>query len=264
MKKFLPIILILSVVLVSACTQYGGTTTTTRAPATTTTTVQLKPSVTVSDQLIVNSKVTIAKVVSVGPGWMTIHADSNGAPGAGIGQAAVSSGVNTNVAVEIDATKATSTLYAMLHVDKGIIGTYEFPGADVPATADGKPVSPSFKSSGTSATTTTVAAMTKTVVEITSTGFSPLTAKIKAGEKISFVNKDSSKTHWPASAVHPTHTIYPGSGITKCGTADASAIFDACKGLALNEEWTFTFTQKGSWNYHDHLNPSLTGTVVVE
>ena len=255
MKKFLPIMLLL-LVLFSACTQYGGTTTTTIAA--TTTTVQLKPSVTVNDQPIVNSKVTVANVVSVGPGWMTIHADSNGAPGAGIGHAAVSDGENKNVAVSIDATKATSTLYAMLHVDKGIIGTYEFPGDDVPATADGKVVTPSFKSSGVSATTTTVAAMTKTVVEITSTGFSPLTAKVKVGEKVAFVNKDSSRTHWPASAVHPTHAVYPESG------GCIGSKFDACEGLAFNAEWTFTFNEKGSWNYHDHLNPSLTGTVVVE
>ena len=261
--KFSLVMLILSVVLVSACAQYQQTTTTTQAPTTTTGEVmEKKPSVTVSDQPIVNRKVTVAKVVSVGPGWMTIHADANGAPGAVIGKTAVNDGENTNVVVEINTSAATGTLYAMLHVDTGKVGTYEFPGDDVPAIADGKPVTPSFKSSGTGASTTTVVAAAK-IVEITSTGFSPKTLTIKAGEKVTFVNKGSG-AHWPASAVHPTHAVYPGSGLIKCGTAEQANIFDACKGLATNEEFTFTFNSKGSWNYHDHQNPSLTGTVVVE
>ncbi len=255
MKNIL-LLTLLSIVFASACTQHGVQPTTTTSAAPTPTTVHLKPSVTVSDQPIVNGKVTVAKVVSVGPGWMTVHADANGAPGAVIGKTSVSDGENTNVAVEINTSAATSTLYAMLHVDVGVIGTYEFPGDDVPATVDGKPVTPSFKSSGTGASTTTVAAAAKTV-EITSTGFSPATVTIKAGEKVAFVNKGSG-LHWPASAVHPTHAMYPESG------GCIGSKFDACKGLATNEEWSFTFNEKGSWNYHDHLNPSLTGTIVVE
>ncbi|MBI2145450.1 hypothetical protein HYU18_03960 [Candidatus Woesearchaeota archaeon] len=100
-------------------------------------------------------------------------------------------------------------------------------------------------------------------VTITASGFVPQTLTIEAGEEVTFLNKDSTQ-HWPASAVHPTHTAYPGSDIAKCGTADAKTVFDACKGLAQGEAFKFTFNQKGSWKYHDHLNPSLWGTVVVE
>ena len=32
----------------------------------------------------------------------------------------------------------------MLHIDEGVVGTYEFPGADGPALVDGKPVTPPF------------------------------------------------------------------------------------------------------------------------
>lgn len=100
------------------------------------------------------------------------------------------------------------------------------------------------------------------VVEITSSGFNPSTINIKKGEMIKFVNKDSSE-HWPASAFHPTHKIYPGSGIEKCGTEEESEIFDVCKGLRKDESYSFTFNNRGSWNYHDHLNPSSKGVVVV-
>ncbi len=46
-----------------------------------------------------------------------------GQPGAVIGHAAVPDGLSANVSVTIDAAKATPTLYAMLHVDKGAVGT---------------------------------------------------------------------------------------------------------------------------------------------
>ena len=50
-----------------------------------------------------------------------------------------------NVVVEIDTSIATEILYAMLHVDAGSEGDYEFPGEDTPASdADGNVVTPSF------------------------------------------------------------------------------------------------------------------------
>ncbi len=102
------------------------------------------PSVTVRDQTATSS-VVVQRVVSGGPGWIVIHADVNGSPGPVIGYAAVQEGVNTNVRVKIDAAKKTPVLYAMLHVDAGEIGKYEFPGADVPVKMNGMMVSPAFK-----------------------------------------------------------------------------------------------------------------------
>ena len=100
------------------------------------------------------------------------------------------------------------------------------------------------------------------VVEITSAGFNPSMLEIKQGDRVTFVNKDSGK-HWPASAMHPTHTVYPGSDIKKCGTDEDNMIFDSCKGLKQNEAWSFVFNEKGSWGYHDHLSAKLFGKIVV-
>jgi hypothetical protein len=72
-----------------------------------------------------------------------IHLDDNG-PGAVVGFAPVKDGVNRNVVVKIDTYTATPKLYAMLHKDAGKVGTYEFPGADVPVMNGGKMVSPAF------------------------------------------------------------------------------------------------------------------------
>jgi len=99
-------------------------------------------------------------------------------------------------------------------------------------------------------------------VKITDAGFVPSAVNIKKGDSVTWVNEGSSPV-WPASAAHPTHTVYPGSNIAKCGTDEGADIFDACKGLSNGESWTFQFNQAGSWNYHDHLNASHFGKVNV-
>ena len=100
------------------------------------------------------------------------------------------------------------------------------------------------------------------VITYTDSGFSPKTITINLGDTVTFKNQ-SSDDFWPASAVHPTHTVYPGSGIQKCGTAAANTIFDACGHVKPGASWSVTFTNKGSWGYHDHLNAGRWGTMVV-
>ncbi len=99
-------------------------------------------------------------------------------------------------------------------------------------------------------------------IEITSSGFSPNSLEIESGDSVKFVNLKSVES-WPASDIHPTHTLYPGSGSSKCGTAEEENIFDACRGLQTGESYTFTFNEKGSWGYHDHLRASSKGTIIV-
>jgi len=106
-------------------------------------------------------------------------------------------------------------------------------------------------------TTLTVEITSSTLtVEITSSGFSPKTFEINAGDTVTWTNMDS-RSHWPASAVHPTHTVYPEPG------GCIGSKFDACKGLSNRESYSFTFNEKGTWGYHDHLRASLTGTIIV-
>lgn len=125
--------------------------TATKPAPTATPEAMMKPEVEVKDQEIKDSSVVIAKVVSDGPGWLVIHAQAEGKPGPVIGYAPVKSGENKDVVVKIDESKATETLYAMLHVDAGTVGTYEFPGADVPAAVDGQVITPAFKAMQASA-----------------------------------------------------------------------------------------------------------------
>ena len=101
------------------------------------------------------------------------------------------------------------------------------------------------------------------VIVYTNSGFAPDVFRTQPGGTVAFVNQSSSLM-WLASAVHPTHQAYPGSDIKKCDTLEAQNIFDACKGVASGQEWSFQFLRAGTWKYHNHLNPSHTGTIVVE
>ncbi len=103
---------------------------------------------------------------------------------------------------------------------------------------------------------------TEHIVEITNEGFVPKTLEIKKGDKVTWINKLVTKA-WPAGNSHPTHTNYPGSSIIKCGTAEEKNIFDSCRELQKDESYNFVFNEIGSWGYHNHLQPSKSGKIVV-
>lgn len=87
------------------------------------------------------------------------------------------------------------------------------------------------------------------MIEITDTGFTPSTVTINAGQTVTFINNGQAP-HWPASDPHPTHTNLPG--------------FDAEHALQTGEKYSYTFNDKGSWGFHDHLNARLTGRINVQ
>lgn len=86
------------------------------------------------NQAIVNNSITVKEVYADQDGWMVVHVDDNGKPGKVIGQTAVKKGETNNVVVPLTEPVANGAkLWPMLHIDAGTIGTYEFPGPDVPA-----------------------------------------------------------------------------------------------------------------------------------
>jgi uncharacterized surface protein with fasciclin (FAS1) repeats len=113
---------------------------------------QFTPEVFVIDQDIVDGSVNVTRATINGDGWVVIHVDADGAPGDVIGYAHLMDGVNANVKVDVDAGAATDTLHAMLHVDGGEVGAYEFPGPDEPLTVDDAIVMMPFEVTGTSDT----------------------------------------------------------------------------------------------------------------
>ncbi|MDX2141537.1 MAG: hypothetical protein SF123_25850, partial [Chloroflexota bacterium] len=112
--------------------------------------VEGTPMVAVSDQVSLDGTVVIDEIFSSGPGWIVIHIDNGGAPGPVAGMTHLAAGVNANVTVKLygeGMADPTPTLFAMLHVDDGEAGVYEFgtvEGADGPVSVDGAVVTPSF------------------------------------------------------------------------------------------------------------------------
>lgn len=105
------------------------------------------PSVTVSDQVILDNTVTVASAYSVGPGFVVIHTDNGGSPGPVAGVEPVNPGWNYNIVIAVDPAMVTPVLYAMLHLDDGTIGTYEFDGQsglDNPVIVGDEVVTPAF------------------------------------------------------------------------------------------------------------------------
>lgn len=89
----------------------------------------------------------------------------------------------------------------------------------------------------------------ETTIEINAKGFLPEQVRIKAGDKVTWVNNDTDD-HQVSSDLHPTHLIYP-----PINTIDT---------LAPAQKKSLTFPEKGTYKYHDHLNPQFRGSVTVE
>jgi plastocyanin len=197
----------------------------------------ITPSVTVTDQGLTDGRVVIAEVMSDGPGWLVIHAQADGKPGAILGYSPVADGANSNVAVQLDLTAATSTLYAMLHTDAGLAGTWEFPGgADAPVMVNDQILSPAFNLQ---------AASGEAEVEIEDFQFRPKVLVIRAGTTVKWSNKDVA-----------VHTATSDTGLWDSGS------------LANGEEYFFTFTEPGVYPYYciPHGAPGgqgMAATVIV-
>lgn len=95
------------------------------------------------------------------------------------------------------------------------------------------------------------------IVSYDGKSYDPASIEIKKGDSVTFVNNGAGEM-WPASAMHPTHAVYPTTG------GCIGSTFDACAGLPAGGSWSFVFDQDGAWKYHDHLNPSARGTVNVK
>lgn len=97
-----------------------------------------KDAVDADNQAIKNGSITVAEIYASQDGWIAVHLDEGGKPGKVLGQTAVKKGENKNVAVKLsEDVPAGGKLWPMLHIDAGVIGTYEFPGPDAPVIVGG-------------------------------------------------------------------------------------------------------------------------------
>jgi len=87
-------------------------------------------------------------------------------------------------------------------------------------------------------------------VDITETGFSPLTIRVKKGDRITWINKDA-KPHQVAADPHPT-----GESLPTLKSEDP---------LMQDESYTAVLEKPGTFTYHDYLDPvGFQATIIVE
>lgn len=88
----------------------------------------------------------------------------------------------------------------------------------------------------------------ETTITLTSSGFEPKTLTIKAGTKVVWTNK-SGGTATVNSAPHPQHTDFPPLNLGEFGDGQSLEL---------------VFEKPGTYKYHNHLNASQFGQVIVE
>lgn len=99
-----------------------------------------------------------------------------------------------------------------------------------------------------SPTTEITASAQQTTVTLTQSGFEPATVTVKAGAKVIWTNS-SGKLATVDSAGHPAHLAYPPLNLGE---------------LSDGSQVSLVFDKAGTYKYHNHLNPSQIGAVVVE
>jgi len=88
----------------------------------------------------------------------------------------------------------------------------------------------------------------RVVVTYTDSGFAPSPIRVKVGSIVTFVN-ESSGMMWVASDPHPSHTLLSG--------------FDELTSVGKGGTYEYTFAKVGTWTYHNHVSPSVKGSVIV-
>jgi len=96
--------------------------------------------------------------------------------------------------------------------------------------------------------TTPSGTMQEQAIQVTASGFSPQSVTIKAGTKVTWTNTSGSMIVI-ASNPHPVHTDYPPLNLGS---------------LANGQSVSLVFPTPGTYGYHNHLNPSQTGTIIVQ
>lgn len=94
-----------------------------------------------------------------------------------------------------------------------------------------------------------------TTIMYTDAGFNRPNISIPQGSSVTFLNQRPQRPMWVASNDHPEHLLYPE--------------FDQGKALGYeplpkDNAFTFTFTKKGRWMYHDHYDAALQGVINVD
>ncbi len=118
--------------------------------------------------------------------------------------------------------------------------------ANTPAQTTNTPSTTPAPTSSQSSSQSTPAA--QNTITYSSSGFSPATLTVKSGTTVMIKNDSSSLLQFDSNP-HPAHTDDTELNVGS---------------ISPGQSKTVTVTKTGSHDYHNHLNPSDTGTLVVQ
>jgi plastocyanin len=246
MRKVMALVIPLALVA-AACGDDDATTTaptTTIAPATT---VAAGPAmspaeVVFEDQASDGTTIVVASVTLPSPGFIAVHGNADGAPGAVIGHSdLLPEGTSTDVEITLDQPlDATDLVFPMAHIDVDGDGTYEFFPPD--ETTDGPALTAGGDVAVVGGEVTVDAGESGSGALITIAGFEYSgAATVSVGVEVTVRNDDGVPHTWTAT-----------DGPFDSGT------------LGTGGEFTFTFDEPGEFAYFCSIHPSMTGTITVE
>ncbi len=103
-------------------------------------------------------------------------------------------------------------------------------------------------SQNTNSTVPTQGTRNSSSVQVSSNGFQPMNLVIKAGTTVTWTNNSGEDVSINSNN-HPTHLLYPPLNLGR--VSDGGQV-------------SLTFDTPGTYGYHNHLNPSQTGTITVQ
>ena len=168
-------------------------------------------------------------------------------------------GVHKDVQIFLgNADLSKSELVVMMYEDyanDGIFNDLEMPALDQNGNmtaryvATGMPLPTSITEGESSGMVHAMAGMKNMAkVRYTDKGFIPEKVDVLVGSTVEFIN-ESSTGMWVASIPHPQHTKLP--------------TFDQFRLYKKGAKYRYVFDKKGTWEYHDHINPARGGIVQV-
>ncbi len=99
--------------------------------------IVVAPSITVVDQSIDDSSITLGPVTMTVDGWLVAYENDGEKPGQILGYEYVPTGEHTTVLLPIEDDAYAGKVYIAPHYDRGTSKQYEFPGVDMPLEIDG-------------------------------------------------------------------------------------------------------------------------------
>ena len=238
-------------------TTTGPTTATTTTANTATTTATTTNAALVVPPQIATDSVHIDQVTLPVAGFLAVRAIDNDRLGQIIEISRyLTAGSHYNITISIaDFYDGKEELIVMAYEDTGDDKTFNdldqpYKVNDLPLSVyvrSGAPVPASIVTNTINADALhTMGSTIMATVRYTDTGFEPKELSVPLGAIVQYVN-ESDKQMWVASNEHPGHSILP--------------TFDQ---FQTGDQYTHVFDKAGTWEYHDHLNPTAVGIITVE